>query len=145
MTAVAGSLWPNGQGIGLPPRGPWFGPRGAGCLHGGSCDIVDFLQAACDGGGDGVWFGLGVVLVGGRVPVAYGRVFSGPAGVWPSAFGGHGSCLRWGGCGNGFLPQGSWLDCSGELSAGGGAGSHWAMRDRFPGGGACQLDLVNPW
>ena len=43
MAAVAGSPWPGGQGIGLPPQGPWFGPRGAGCLHGGSCDIVDFL------------------------------------------------------------------------------------------------------
>ena len=51
-----------------------------------------------------VWVGLGVMSVGGRVSMACGKVFSGPAGVQPSVFGGHNNCLQQSGCGSRLPP-----------------------------------------
>ena len=34
-----------------------------------------------------MWVGLGVMSVGGRVPMVCSKVVSGPAGVWPNMFG----------------------------------------------------------
>ena len=92
-----------------------------------------------------VWVGLGVMSVGGRVSMAYGKVFSGPAGVRPNAFGGRNNCLQQSGCGSTLPPWKSWFDYLEELNAGSKADSHWAIFDRFPEGKTYQLDLVNLW
>ena len=91
-----------------------------------------------------VWVGLGVISVGGRVSMACGKVFSGPAGVLPNRFGGRNNCLQQSGCGSKLPPWKSWFNYLEGLNAGSKAGSHWAIRDRFPQGETYQLDLVNP-
>ena len=40
-----------------------------------------------------VWVALGIMLVGGRVPMACSKVFLGPAGVRPNTFGRRNNCL----------------------------------------------------
>ena len=92
-----------------------------------------------------VWVGLGVMSVCGRVSVACGKDFSGPAGVWPNAFRGCNNCLQESGCGSKLPLWKSWFDYLEELDAGSKADSHWAIRDCFPEGKTYQLDLVNPW
>ena len=92
-----------------------------------------------------VWVGLGVTSVGRRVLMACGKVFSGPAGVWPNAFGGHNNCLQQRGCGSKLPPWKFLFNYLEELNAGSKADSHWAIRDRFPEGETYQLDFVNPW
>ena len=92
-----------------------------------------------------VWEGLGVMSFGGRVSVSCGKVFSGPAGVRPNAFGGHNNCLQQSGCGSKLLPWKSWLDYLEGLNADSKADSHWAIRDCFPQCETYQLDLMNSW
>ena len=92
-----------------------------------------------------VWVGLGVMSVGGWVSMAYGKVFSGPAGAWPNVFRGRNNCLQQSGCGSTLPPWKSWFDYLEELNAGSKADSHWAICACFPEGKNYQLDLVNPW
>ena len=82
-----------------------------------------------------MWVGLGVMSVGGRVL----KVVSGPAGIRPNTFGGRNNCLQQSGCGSELPPQKSWFNNLEESSGDSKADSHSAMRDRFPGGEACQL------
>ena len=81
-----------------------------------------------------MWVGLGVISVGGQVPMAYSKAFSGPAVVQPNTFGGCNNCLQQSRCGSELPPQKSWFDNPEESSMGSKADSHSAMRDRFPGG-----------
>ena len=92
-----------------------------------------------------VWVGLKVMSVCGWVSMACGKVFSGPAGVRPDAFGGCNNCLQQSGCDSKLPPWKSWFDYLEELNAGSKADSHWVIRDRFPEGKTYQLDLVNHW
>ena len=92
-----------------------------------------------------VWEQLGVMSVGGRVSMPCGKVSSGPVGVRPNAFGGRKNCLQQSGCGSKLPPWMSWFDYLERLNAGSKVDSHWAIRDHFPQGKTCQLDLVNPW
>ena len=91
------------------------------------------------GRGDEVWIGLGVMPVGGRVPMVCSKVVSGSAGVWPNTFGGRNSCMQQSGCGSELPQQKSWFDNPEKSSGGSKADSHSAMRGRFPGGETCQL------
>ena len=86
-----------------------------------------------------MWVGLGVMSVVGLVPMAYIKVFSGPAGVRPNTFGGRNNCLQQSGCGSEPPPQKSWFDNLEESNAGSKVDSYSAMHDRFPGGETCQL------
>ena len=79
------------------------------------------------------------MLVGGRAPMACSKVFSGPAGVRSNTVGGRNNCLQQSGCGSKLPPQKSWFDYPEELNTGSKAYSHWAIRDRFPGGETYQL------
>ena len=77
-----------------------------------------FLQRASDGRGDEVWVGLGVMSVGGRVPMVCSKVVSGSAGVQPNTFGGHNNCLQQSGCGSELPPRKPWFDNTEESSRG---------------------------
>ena len=76
-----------------------------------------------------LWVGLGVMSVGGRVSMACGKVFSGPAGVEPNAFGGRNICLQQSSCGSKLPTWKSWFDYLEVLNAGSKADSHWVIRD----------------
>ena len=41
-----------------------------------------------------MWVGLGIMSVGGLVPMACSKVVSGPAGVQPNTFEGHINCMK---------------------------------------------------
>ena len=86
-----------------------------------------------------MWVGLGVMSVGGRVPMVCSKVVSGPAGVQPNTFGGRNNCLQQSGCGSELPPQKSWFDNLEDSSGGSKADSHSAMSDCFPGGETSQL------
>ena len=86
-----------------------------------------------------MWVGLGVMSVGGWVPMACSKVVSGPAEVWPNTFGGRNNCLQQSGCGNELPPQKSWFDNPEGSSGGSKADSHSVMRDHFRRGETCQL------
>ena len=65
-----------------------------------------------------MWVGLGVMSVGGRVPMACSKVVSGPVEVQPNTFGGRNNCLQQSGCGSELSPQKSWFDNLEESSGG---------------------------
>ena len=71
-----------------------------------------------------MWVGLGVMSVGGRVPMACSKVFSGPAGVRPDTFRGRNNCLQQSGCGSKLPPLKSWFSYLEELNAGNKADFH---------------------
>ena len=91
-----------------------------------------------------VWAGLGVLSTGGWVPMAWSKVFSGPAGVRPNMFGGRNNCLQQSGYCSELSPQKSWFDYPEESNTGSKADSHLAIRDRFPGGETYQLWYCEP-
>ena len=116
-------------------KDPSLSPSRPEYSHENSCDIVDFfLYRTSDGRGDEVWVGLGVMSVGGRVPMACSKVVSGPAGVWSNTFGGRNNCLQQSSCGSELPPQKFWFDNPEESSGGSKAESHSVMCNRFPGG-----------
>ena len=86
-----------------------------------------------------MWLGLGVMSVGGWVPMACSKVVSGPAGVQPNTFGRRNNCLQQSGCGSELPPQKSWVNNLEESRGGNKADYHSAMRDRFRGGESSQL------
>ena len=92
-----------------------------------------------------VWAGLGMWSAGGWVPTVWSRVLSGTAGgVQPNMFRGRNNYLQQSGCGCELPPQQPWLDYPEWSNTGIEAGSHLAIRDRFPGGKTYQLWYCEP-
>ena len=92
-----------------------------------------------------MWVGLGVVSVGGRVPMVCSKVVSGPGGVQPNTFGGRNNCLQQSGCRSELPPQKSWFDNAEELSGGSKEDSHQRCVTILQEGRLVKFDIVNPW